>query len=837
MRDSEKTKAQLIEELEVLRAQIAGAEQKNRLDNPCDEMPGGRDPRSPEQDNRESDGVGDPLLSHLRFLETLIDTIPSPIYHKDVAGVYQGCNKAFAEKIIGLPREQIVGRSMFDLSNVIPRDLAEIYHERDMQLIRDSGTQVYEWQVRCADGKRRDFAFYKATYQNAKGELGGIVGMMIDITERNRAEKALRESERLYREAIRVAEAVPYFRDYRTEEYEFFSSEIERMIGYRMEEISPQLLTEITLEWVLLGPLEGLSLEEAVQRAISEEGISWRADYRVRAQTGEERWLSDAAVQVRDDKGEVHGTLGILRDITEQKRAEKALRESEHLYREAIRVADAVPYFRNYRLDRYEYFGSEIDDMIGYRAEEITPDLLGEITLETVLLGPLEGLGSDEAMQRSRSSEGVSWRADYRIRTRSGEERWLADAAVQVRDDRGEVYGALGILQDITERKRLEEQLLQSQKMEAIGRLAGGIAHDFNNLLMPIIGYSELMLDLFGENHPLRKEVQEIKKAGARAASLTKQLLAFGRKQVLQPTNLDLNTLVLNTEKLLHRLIGENIRLEIRPDPDLGQVYADPGQIEQVIVNLAVNARDAMPSGGRFLIETGNVDLDLDQAQEHIGVSPGPYVMLTVSDTGCGMSADVREHLFEPFFTTKEVGKGSGLGLPTVQGIVEQSGGFIEVESEPGQGTTFRVYLPRVPAKPELPTEEREPARPLSGSETVLLVEDEQVVRDTVSLILRKYGYTVLDVGNAEEALRMCESHKGEIDLVLSDVVMPGISGQNLGQMLAREHPTVKVLLMSGYPGSELTARGILKEEILLLQKPFDARSLLSAVRRTLDGK
>lgn len=384
--------------------------------------------------------------------------------------------------------------------------------------------------------------------------------------------------------------------------------------------------------------------------------------------------------------------------------------------------------------------------------------------------------------------------------------------------------------------RQSEEQLRQSQKMEAIGRLAGGISHDFNNLLTAIIGYSEFLLFRLDQEDPLRKYAEEIKKAGERASSLTRQLLAFSRKQVLQPEVLDLNIIVADLDNMLRRLIGEDIELVTLLEPDLGAVKVDPGQMEQVIMNLAVNARDAMPYGGKLIIETANVDLDELYARQHSPIRPGHYVMLAVSDNGCGMDKETLSHIFEPFFTTKEQGKGTGLGLSTVYGIVKQSEGFIWVYSEPGTGTTFKIYLPQVQGAERWPKTSPLTTRMQRGSETILLVEDEEVVRELVGKLLPVNGFTVLAARNGSEALAICQQHKGPIHLLLTDVVMPQMSGRQLAAHLSKLHPEMKVLYMSGYTDDAIIRHGVLEPGLAFIQKPFTIDTMIQKVREVLDS-
>jgi signal transduction histidine kinase/ActR/RegA family two-component response regulator len=404
-----------------------------------------------------------------------------------------------------------------------------------------------------------------------------------------------------------------------------------------------------------------------------------------------------------------------------------------------------------------------------------------------------------------------------------------------VRNPAGEVVNFIATKQDVTKRKSMEAQLLQAAKMEAIGRLAGGVAHDFNNLLTIISGYGQLLRERLSPQD--LGHVEEILKASDRAAALTRQLLAFSRRQILAPQVLDLNSIVANLEKMLRRLIGEDIELTTVKQSALGRVKADPGQIEQVIINLAVNARDAMPQGGKLTIETANVKLDETYARSHAGITPGPHVMLAVSDTGLGMDPETLGSIFEPFFTTKEKGKGTGLGLATVYGIVKQSAGSIWVYSEPGQGTTCKIYLPCI----EEPMPEAEPAKVRAelakGSETILVVEDEEGVRSLVCETLKSKGYNVLDARGPSEALTIVEHYVEPIHMLLTDVVMPQMSGKELAKRLSTVRPGAKVLYMSGYTDDAIVRHGVLEAGTSFLQKPFVPSILLRKVREVLDTK
>ena len=438
-------------------------------------------------------------------------------------------------------------------------------------------------------------------------------------------------------------------------------------------------------------------------------------------------------------------------------------------------------------------------------------------------------------MEKMLSGEKTPDSVEVKLRTKDKSEFWaLVNTKVFYKD--GKPFKAQVVAQDISERKRLEEQLIQSQKMEAVGQLAGGIAHDFNNLLTVIKGYGQLSLLDLKESDPLWGNIQEIQKATQRASDLTRQLLAFSRRQILDLKVLNLNSLVKDLNKMLRRIIGEDIELITLLNEDLGRVKVDPGQIEQMILNLAVNARDAMPSGGKLIIETKNVEIDVEYVAAHIGLTPGRYVRLSVSDNGVGMSQEIIEKAFEPFFTTKETGKGTGLGLATVYGIVKQSGGNIQVYSEPGFGTTFNIYLPRVEENLDALDLREESDLSPKGSETVLLVEDESSVRNLAYRILCQQGYTVLEAANGDEALRIAQESNGkEIDLLLTDVVMPRMSGKDLADRLKTLKPELKVLFTSGYTDDAIVHHGVLNPGTHFLHKPFSPKALSLKVREVLD--
>ena len=515
-------------------------------------------------------------------------------------------------------------------------------------------------------------------------------------------------------------------------------------------------------------------------------------------------------------------------ELAEARRiADEALRESEERFRATFEQA-AVGIAHIAQDGAFIRVNQRLCDIYGFTREEILERTFKEIVHPDELDGILE------LRRRMFADEIPMYTAEVRCRHRNGSTVWVNVTASVVRDAKGEPKYSIGAIQDITERKRLEGELLHSQRMEGVGQLAGGIAHDFNNLLTVISGRSELVLERLDPADPLRRELELICKTSGRAAALTRQLLAFSRKQVLQPKAVDLNELVQTATALLKRIIGEHVELVFVPAEDLGCVRADPTQLEQVVVNLAVNARDAMPDGGKLTIGTANAALDERYARRHVGVVPGPHVQLTVSDTGIGMDRATQARIFEPFFTTKGPGKGTGLGLSTVYGIVKQSGGHVRVYSEVGRGTTFKVYLPRTDAAAEA-----SPGRATSmpaGTETILVAEDESEVRALAREILETLGYIVVEASTAPDAILIAERHVGLIDLLLTDVVMPRMSGRVLAERVGELRPEMKVLFMSGYTDDAIIRHGVLEAGVSFLEKPFTAAALAAKVRAVLDG-
>jgi PAS domain S-box-containing protein len=540
--------------------------------------------------------------------------------------------------------------------------------------------------------------------------------------------------------------------------------------------------------------------------------------YLGRARHRDGRWIQMEGVPapIFDDDGNVEMILTVARDVTERLRHESELRESRELYRSVVENANDLIALID--VDGYlRYASPSHEQVLGFTPDE----LVGMHVTETCHSEDLQDWTGaiDEVVESGRSTWGL------RVRHKNGQWVILEGSSKAIPGPDGKPRLILSTSRDVTQQRALEEQLRGAQKMEAVGQLAGGIAHDFNNLLTAIDGYGDFALQQLPADSPVRRHVAEMKRAGERAASLTKQLLAFSRRQVLQPKVVDLNEVVGGMEEMLRRLIGEDVHLITSLAADLGRTKADPSQLEQVVMNLAVNARDAMPRGGELRIETANVELDDAFAETHVGARAGSHVALIVTDTGEGMDRETLDHVFEPFFTTKPAGQGTGLGLSTVYGIVKQTDGSIWAYSEPGRGTTFKVYLPRIWETAAAPEEQRpRPAR--SGSGTILLVEDEGIVRELVAEMLDAAGYTVLAAADGPAAIELADAHAGRIDALMTDVVMPGMSGQEVAARLTEQRPGLRVLFTSGYTEDAISNHGVLRPGAAFLEKPFTAAQL-----------
>ena len=720
--------------------------------------------------------------------------------------------------LLGYTRDELLRMSVADV--LVPQDVARLAAELPQMMAGVPYLAVW-------DHARKDGSIFPGEVSARRLNDHSYMAIVRDLTDRRQAEEAQREAHDRLAKIVATAPGIVCSFRLRPDGSTCLPFGGERIAAHYG--IPLARLTEDAAPFLALTHPDDLDrLWESVVES-ARHLSPWRREWRVRHPAGGERWIECQSVPLREPDG---STLwhGVAVDVTERRRAEAALREALEREHQAVSAGDVGLWDWDLRSNRVRY-SQEWKRQIGYADDEISDDF----TEWQTRVHPDDLDRSLNAVQAFLASARLKYEIEFRFRHKDGSYRHILARGSVVRDEQGQPTRMLGSHVDVTERTELQAQFLQAQRMESVGRLAGGVAHDFNNLLTVINGTAELAMEGLREGDPLRDDLDAILQAGQRGAMLTRQLLAFSRKQVLQPTVLDLNAAIADMQKMLTRLIGEDVALSFTPMKELGRVRADPGQIEQVLMNLAVNARDAMPRGGTMTIATANVDLDETCADLRPSVVAGPYVMISVSDTGIGMDQATQTRIFEPFFTTKGTGKGTGLGLSTVYGIVTQSGGHVGVYSEVGKGTSFRIHLPRVDAVAE-PDRSTQSGSAERGSETILLVEDDETLRRLAERALKSAGYRVLVAASGGEALLLLERFDGPVHLLLTDVVMPGMSGRELADRLRETGRDMRVLFSSGYTDDVILHHGVLNDQTHFISKPYSVAALTRKVSDVLRG-
>jgi two-component system cell cycle sensor histidine kinase/response regulator CckA len=763
------------------------------------------------QDVGEREQAAAELRKKQQVLQSILDDMPAVVFVQDLEGRYTLVNTAW-ERFTGLLRDQATGRTVHD---IFPPDVADGLRIGDRAVLGAGVPTEAEQVLLGADGQRT-YITSRFPLRSEAGRIEGVVGLAVDITERKRAEDSLQRANAFAESVIQTANVIFVHLD---------AAGLVRKINAAAEEITGYKSAEVEgASWFLLVPRDRYPDAWGEFERLMREGVTAGSfENPILTKQGEERQIMWRNTTLREGD-RIVGIIAFGMDVTDRRRAEDQQARLSRVVEQAtesIMITDAQ--------GAVTYVNPAFESVSGYSRAEV----IGQ--------NPriLKSGHQDAAFYRrmwETLARGEVWKGRLVNRRKDGT-LFQEDATIgPVRDASGRLVNYVAVKRDVTTEMRLERQLMQAQKMEAIGRLAGGVAHDFNNLLGVIVGYGEITRRKLRDDDPLTGKVDQILKAAERAAGLTRQLLAFSRQQVLQPKIVDLNVIVSDVEKMLRRLIGEDIQLTSSLDPGLGSVTADPGQIEQVLMNLAVNARDAMPEGGHLTIETRNAELGADDAARHPPTLAGRYVMLAVTDSGMGMDAETQSHLFEPFFTTKEMGRGTGLGLSTVYGIVKQSEGYIWCYSEVGVGTTFKIYLPRVDEEAS-PVHKPTAVRLAHGSETVLLIEDDSALRALVCEILESAGYTVLVADSGAKALQIAEEYSGAIQLTITDVIMPGLSGRHAAEKIKSARSEVEILFISGHTSEAIAKHGVLEAGAKFLSKPFTTEDLLRKIRDVLDGR
>jgi PAS domain S-box-containing protein len=732
--------------------------------------------------------------------------------------------------LFGLPASTVTAPLATYLDRIHPADRSAIERDLAALLAGDQSDHRVAYRVLWLDGSIRWIEEQGRVHRDAAGRALRVTGTVLDVTLREQAEAARAEAEarllaneRRFRALIEnCADAVALFDRHGMVQYA--SPAASRMLGYELESSVGENA------FAIIHPADRHHAAEQFTNLVERSGSQFTIELRAQHQDGSWHWFEATAVNSLADPT-IAGIVVNFHDVTSRKQAEAARQASEERYRIISELVSDYAFAYRVNPDGsslLEWVTDAFTRITGYTAAE-----LRAAEQSAVLVHPDDQPIVEQRRRQLRAGQSVV--NEYRVIAKDGRILWLRQYDRPIWDaEEQRVVCGYGAVQDITQIKQLEQQLNQAQKMEAIGRLAGGIAHDFNNLLTVILGNAQLSLEAPADVETLQQNAEQIQEAAQRAAGLTRQLLAFSRQQVLEPRLLNLTTLVENTGQLLRRLIGEDVELVMQLSPEIWQVKADAGHIEQVIMNLAVNARDAMPMGGTLTITTANAVLHDREVHSDLGVECGSYVAMTIQDTGVGMDEAIRARIFEPFFTTKAPGKGTGLGLATVHGIVMQSGGSIQVESAPGEGSIFTIYLPRVDAAQEPSSADAVPVQAPHGRHTILLVEDEPLVRELAGRGLRNYGYHILEAVDGPTALQLSATYAGTIDVLLTDVVMPGgLSGCQVAEQMMAQRPAIKVLYISGYTDAAMTQQLVDHGQAIVL-KPFTPDDLARAVSKHL---
>jgi two-component system, cell cycle sensor histidine kinase and response regulator CckA len=774
--------------------------------------------------------TGESLRESRQILQTILDTSPIRIFWKDCNSVFRGCNRQFAMDSGFNDPGEVIGKSDYDMGW---REQAEACRAEDRQVI-ETGTQklLIEEPQTTPDGKTTWLITSKTPLRDASGNVSGVLGVYMDITEYREAMEALRNSEEKFRAMVETSSDWIWETDMNSI-YTYTSPNIEKILGYKPEEI----IGKSPFNLMIHEEIEKIPdiLKETVNSVKPIIGLQ----HKNRHKDGSQIILETNGIPIFDKNGNLSGYRGIDRDITRRKNAEEALIKSYAILKGVLESPKDVVIFALDRQYRYIAFNKN-------HHQTMKKIWDADITLGTSMLEYIKSTEDNIKAKQNfdRVLSGESFMIAEEYGDTAHERRYYEDIYNPIIDENGEIIGLTVFLTDITERieteeqrEKLQGQLHQAQKMESVGRLAGGVAHDFNNMLSVIIGYSELAMQKKCKEVSLQSELEAIHKAAKRSADLTRQLLAFARKQTVIPRIIDLNDVIESILKMLRRLIGENIELFWIPGTKKFQISIDPSQIDQILTNLCVNAKDAISGVGKVIIQTEAASFDEYYCSRHPEVIQGDYILLSISDNGCGMNKDTLDNIFEPFFTTKENGKGTGLGLATVYGIVKQNNGFIYVYSEPGQGTTFKIYLPACKTKPVDFQKESQLASATSINKTILLVEDETNILELGKLMLERLGFKVLSASTPGEAIHMAKEHIGDIHLLITDVIMPEMNGRDLAKRLISFYPGIKRLFMSGYTGDIIAHHGLLDENVHFMQKPFSFEDLASKVREALDSK